>query len=317
MSEPVDVRPYEPGDETSILELFQLVFGRPMSMAFWRWRFLENPVKKQFVELAWQDGTLVAHYATSPATVRFNGQDYLAALSMTTMTHSDFRGRGLFGTLAERVYESMAEAGAVLVWGFPNRLSHRGLVRVLQWTDIHEIPTFRRALNEGDPLPPPPNAVQRLEGPDRLFDALWDELKDRYPVLTRRDRTYLDWRFARHPENDYRFLGYLDKDRLRGYAVFKDYGDEVDLVDLLSVSDDVASDLVLGVARYGRERGTTALNLWLNLTLPLHWHLEKWGFENAPPTTYFGGRLLSSDPMLRMAYQYGNWYVTMGDSDVY
>ncbi len=38
-----EVRDYNEGDESAILDLFELVFGKSMSRDFWKWRFVDNP----------------------------------------------------------------------------------------------------------------------------------------------------------------------------------------------------------------------------------------------------------------------------------
>jgi len=62
----IDIRPYNPGDEQAILELFEASFGRTMSGDYWRWRFLDNPVGEPKIDLAWDGTTLAGHYAVSP-----------------------------------------------------------------------------------------------------------------------------------------------------------------------------------------------------------------------------------------------------------
>jgi hypothetical protein len=57
--------------------------------------------------------------------------------------------------------------------------------------------------------------------------------------------------------------------------------------------------------------------MWLNVHLPLHRELEKHGFANNGPITYLGGKLLLPISGERDIYEYQNWYITMGDSDVF
>ena len=75
----------------------------------------------------------------------------------------------------------MASSGCPIVWGFPNRYSHRGLVRDLAWVDVHEVPTFRVSLERT--FPSPDGRGMSLETVDDRFDALWDRVKDDYRVI--------------------------------------------------------------------------------------------------------------------------------------
>ncbi len=311
------IRPYEPGDEKEILSLFEKVFGRPMSENYWRWRFANNPNGLLLIELAWDGPTLAAHYAVSPVAVSVEGVDFLTALSMTTMTHPDYRGCGLFQSLAESVYARMSNLGMSLVWGFPNRISHRGFIRELSWTDIYEIPMFRRVLAEGKPLLSPTNNIEALSQFDTRFDMLWNKTSRRHGILTKRDSNFLRWRYQGNPDQQYHTIGYCEDHELLGYAVYKRFGNELDLVDLLSTSDEVSVALILGIAHEAKQMTCSAINCWLILTRSLHRELEKLGFQNGQPVTYFGGKILRSDLAGELVYSFKNWYLTLGDSDVY
>ena len=148
----MDVRAYAPGDEAAILRLFDRSFGKPLPEAFWRWRFLDDPHGAPMIELAWDGDVLAAHYAVSPTSIAVEGERRVASLSMTTMTDPDYRGHGLFGQLATRLYERLAGVGHVAVFGFPNAQSHRGFIRDLGWQDVHEIPMLRLEVASAKPI---------------------------------------------------------------------------------------------------------------------------------------------------------------------
>ena len=316
MTEELAVRAYQPGDEAAVVALFEQVFGKPMTHDYWKWRYARNPTGRIIIDLAWHAGRLAGHYAVSPVALWVDGRDYLTGLSMTTMIHPAYQGRGLFGTLANSVYERMRGEAMAAAWGFPNNASHRGFIRDLGWVDVSELPTFRRVLADGMPLPAPSGAVQPLETFDVRVDDLWDRAKVTRRVLTRRDRATLTWRYGSNPERRYAVLGYANGGRLSGYAVFKRYEADVDLVDLLALDDVVGVELVLGVAQRAARAQARAINMWLNVALPLHRELEKLGFRNGEPVTYFGVRPLRED-IATAVCDYRNWYLTMGDSDVY
>jgi len=93
----MEVKKYQPGDETKIIQLFNLCFNQEMSLEVWNWRFLNNPFTKEiFVHLMWEGEDLVGHYAVSPVNMLVNGEELKTALSMTTMTHPDYGGEGNF-----------------------------------------------------------------------------------------------------------------------------------------------------------------------------------------------------------------------------
>lgn len=305
----MEMRPYCPGDEEKILELFQLSFGRELTEAAWAWRYRDNPAGKGIIELCWDGDSLAAHYSVAQSITRIGGHDCRTALSGTTMTHPDYRGCGLFPKLAQRVYCRARELGVVMVRGFPNRLSHRGFVRDLGWEDVYEVPTFRlpeQSLSGGN--------VVELAGLDSRFDRLWRRVRDRHAVSTKRDAAYLQWRYVQNPMK-YRILAHVIPGEVLGYAVVRRHQDELHVVDMLALNDQAGEQLIRHAAGVAREDGASSLSLWLGVTQSLHWRLERLGFRNEGPTTYFSALVLRDD--LLDVHDFSKWYLTMGDSDVY
>jgi hypothetical protein len=212
----------------------------------------------------------------------------------------------------------MAESGMVMVWGFPNAQSHRGFCRDLGWSDIYEVPTLRLPLPaDRSFLAPSHNAIE-LGRFDERFDRLWEQVRDEHPIIAQRDRRHLQWRYAENPAARYRILAYVENGDVLGYAVFKRYAQELQIVDLLTVPDvEIGLHLVLNVAQAAYEASAAAVSLWLNVGQPLHWALEKLGFRTGEPITYLGGLVLQPSFRASRLYDYHRWYLTMGDSDVF
>jgi hypothetical protein len=210
----------------------------------------------------------------------------------------------------------MRRLGMSLVWGFPNASSHRGFIQDLDWRDIYEIPTMRVSLS-ARPMHNAGSAVSEIKNMDTgLFDRFWSTVSSQHPVLVKRDAQYLTWRFVANPSEKYRFLIHMENGMLRGYAVFKRYKDELQIVDLMAQQPEISQQLAYGVAEVGRKESAATIGLWITVTSPVHRALEKIGFQNDGPVTYFGGLILKDlDPAL--IYSPFSWNYSMGDSDVY
>jgi len=230
---------YKTGDEIHILDLFRKSFGRDLDKRLWFWRFRDNPAGAGVINLAWDGDLLVAHYAITPVISRIHGCDLLTGLSGTTITHPDYRGRGLFPKLARSTYDYMLQLGIGMVWGFPNALSHVGFVRNLNWMDIYEVPTLRLSLTKHFSLPVPSENVVKLDRFDDRFDCLWEQVENEFQIITKRDLKYLRWRYIQNPSVQYRILAYEDQGNLLGYAVFKQYRNEFQIVDILTVDVEI------------------------------------------------------------------------------
>lgn len=316
MSTGLDLRPYRPGDETAILDLFARSFERPMSAEYWRWRFADNPAGGPLAELAWDGERLAAHYAVSATRLSDGGGQVAAALSVTTMTAPDYRGLGLFPALAERLYARLAAAETAAVFGFPNTNSHDGFVAGLGWRDIALLAQL--TLEPGAMRRPTalPAGLRTLPRADARFDALWDQAAAHMGLSTVSDAAYVNWRYCDHPFNRYRLLALEDGATLAGYAVLKPFGAEAaDLVDLVGRDPAAVEALLAGTAALARAEGVARLHTWIGLHRPEYLAATRLGYVAGAPVTYFGGRALARAP--RDFADPRRWRPCMGDSDVY
>ncbi|MDD4170411.1 MAG: GNAT family N-acetyltransferase, partial [Desulfotomaculaceae bacterium] len=172
------VSPYRPGDEHEIIKLFKLVYGRDMSMSYWRWRFTDNPAGSHMIDLCWNGSILAGHYAVSPVVMSIGGKEYLTALSMTTMTHPDYRKRGIFTILARSLYRRLQDQGVALVWGFPNNNSYHGFMSKLDWFPLVQVPKLVISdLRFTDMVTGHKNTgIIEVKQIDERFDQLWQSL---------------------------------------------------------------------------------------------------------------------------------------------
>ena len=285
-----------------------------MSSEYWRWRFRDNPIGEPQILLALDGGTLAAHYAVCPMLIEIEGKPAKAALSGTTMTHPRYRGQGLFATLAERLYQQLAVSGYVMVCGFPNDQSHRGLVRDLKWQDTCEIPMFR--LDSPGSIGGDHSGVNELVQLDASFDALWSKARPDAPIALRRDRKFLSWRLSPSSGKQYHLLRCKHGALTTGYAAYKAFQGEMDVVDIVTIPDSGAeAQLLSALSAICTEQKLTGMKLWMPLRNKQHLLLEKAGFHNSPPITYFAARVLA--PIGVDASDSRNWHFSMLDSDVF
>ena len=313
------IRPYVPGDEEAILGLFHLAFGQSLDMAAWRWRYLENPYGGPLIDLMWDGDKLVGQYAVSPLDMSIDGETYPCALSLDTITHPVYGGRGIFTRLATSLYNRIAESGYAMVWGFPNENSHHGFVKRLTWLDIATIPMLcLRSKPEGHPQ----TEIRPLDNFDAQVDALFKQERKSWQCLTVRSARYLNWRFFRRPGRRYYAAGVYSGDRLVGYSVYKLFQSAEqklgDIVDVFCVQDGrTFADLLARTAQESFRLGAQAVNLWMNEHSPFYPAVQEMGFLPDAPHTFFAGRAFAAGlPAERLA-EWKNWYMQMGDSDVY
>ncbi len=117
----------------NILELFELSFGSTLDEDVWHWAYIDNIFGDPVVSLYYENSLLVGHYAVIPYFLKSKEKLCRSVLSMTTMVHPDFRGRGFFTSQAQEVYKVCKEKNFDLVFGFPNKNSTPGFEKKLDW----------------------------------------------------------------------------------------------------------------------------------------------------------------------------------------
>ncbi len=317
----MEIRDYQTGDEQHILPLFAKTFGKPLSEQFWKWRFLDNSVQKVMIKLMWDDNLLVGHYAASPVKLQYEDKSILSALSMTTMTHPDYAGQGIFSQLADALYQSELERSDLkAVWGFPNNNSHYAFQKNLRWQNLETIPTF--TLPTGKIKTVSHSHVTIADTFTEAHAKAVEATMQPYAVRVERSSEYLTWRYKDHPENTYVTFQLNDGDKTY-FAVTKVFLSfdvsgkfEVDLAELVVPNDEtIIAAFLAAINHFYADRSPIKFNMWLPLNDPKHITLEKLGFVNATPITYFGIKLI--DPAYDRLLDNKSWDYALGYSDVY
>lgn len=222
--------------ESADLEQFRRCFEKngPTSrtLGSLEWQYFGNTTSRLLVDLATteDESRIAAVYATLPGWMRIEGARRLVVQSLDTMTDSEFRGRGLFVTLAKRTFARASEEGAALVYGFPNGNSAHGFFQKLGWTSVAPIPFLIRPLRlpyiadrltrgrlpkrfvPDFPLlvsrPSPAAEVLYLNESDERVTRLWHRFSRGIGIAVERDARFLQWRLFEKPGERYRTLAF-------------------------------------------------------------------------------------------------------------
>lgn len=304
---------YLKNDEIKILNLFQEVFKQNISSKFWIWRFKNNVQNEMLIKLMWDESTLVGHYGAYPVEFLINDSSHKAALSLTTMTHSNYGGQGVFPKLANELYQYMSNNKYQLIYGFPNSKSHYSFIKKLEWENLFEIPTF--SLNLENIAPLSNSSIQLSQSNDFEFTKkhhdLFIQYTKMYNVKLNRTAMFFNWRYCQNPSNQYHIFEFYEDEKLIAFAVCKSFNkQEIDIVELIyPASFEMLKSLFQNIKHYFRE--AFQINCWLPLKDEKHILMEKIGFVNQAPITYMGYRNLGAELGVN------NWYYSMGDSDIY
>jgi predicted acetyltransferase len=255
-------RDYNSGDEYNILDLFNKVFGRDLSLQTWKWRFMESPLGKGIIKLLFDNEKLIGHYAVVPMDVQVSGKVVNAVFSMTTMTHPDYRGRGIFVTLAKETYSEALQKGAAFVYGFPNSNSYRGFTEKLGWTGFGNMAIWQKISTAKDVQTLRVSShIRQVRHFDDRITSLWEKVKHNYTVIVPRTRPFLNWRFVQNPDVNYtNYVFEDDKGQTLGYIVLKIYRSKIEhnghIIDMLSVNDmEVVRQLLICGYKFFADQG--------------------------------------------------------------
>jgi hypothetical protein len=226
------IRPYAAGDERAILAAFGRAFAdeagaTPRTLDEWRWRFAQNPSGARVMLAVDADGAVRAQFAGLGARLLVEGEERRASHVVDTFCDAAVRGglarRGLFARTRDAYVEAFGGLGAGrdrLMLGLPAP----GAWRVGRAQLGYELlmPVWRLEAS-ADEVPAAPGGV-RVEDAERVpagVDALFRQVAATRPVLMRRDRVQLAWRYDAAPGRRYGLGAAWRGDVLVGLVVLR------------------------------------------------------------------------------------------------
>ena len=323
----MEIKRYKEGDEEQILELFELAFSKKLSKEFWLWRFKNNPfLDPEMISLMWEDDVLAGHYAVSALEMVVDDEEVLASLSGTTMTHPSFQGKGIFSILSLELYDRVnREHGVNMVLGFPNKNSHYGLVKKIEWKDMTIVPNLSLSTGKLKKVELTTTVKTIKSFNDSHSGFVRNTISDLgFSVFVNRSTKYLNWRYIECPVNDYHCMEITREGKCIGIVISKIFqpdsssNPEIDIVEFFCAPDlKILPEILIHTGNFYSQNGLTNsnLNLWMSLFDPRYLLMERLGFSPGMPLTYMCTKEFSKG--FEKVADYRNWYISMGDSDIF
>jgi hypothetical protein len=326
--------------------------GTPRSVDYARWQFLQPSPGNFWVEVAVDEpeagaARVVATYGSQPLRFRVDQQVVQGYQAVDAATDEAYRGRGLFGTMANTVADRAAADGAQVVFGFPaGGGSTRGHFGRIGWTSLDPVPFIVRPLRTGFvtsrlfkglslPSVTIPVRAPRFERGAELveidrfgaeFDELWAMFAARVGVAVERDAAYLNWRIVDKPGEAYRRAAVYENGVLQGFVAWvlrlgKHGGNVGYIVELLHRPGrtDVGRSLLRHAMRTMADEGGDLVLAWNFGHSPNHMAFVSTGFvpfieRLRPIELHFGARTLGGCTSAAVT-QREAWYLSYCDSD--
>jgi hypothetical protein len=337
------VRPYEPGDEQGIVDLFNRVFSEgnpsfePRTLDEWKGIYLDNPAGMQtFVGLD-SDGRIVANYSSIPAACSVRGQRRLCTQAVDSCVDKAWRGslrkNSLFVTIATDFIRHHSTPGREpfdeYMYGLPNEQAFPVGTRIIGYKPVH-VPLMALAHDVGEGTPAwldqligraGPVTVEEFTGQDPAeIVALFEQSLEEVPLGLWRDGPYLAWRYRSRPGVQYRALLARREGRLAGVLILRLgwMGQPlVPLVDWIGPGGDgqALAALLAAAGRMAVEAGGRRLETWITPNTRHHATLLDLGLVSE--ATRFNLCIMTFGADFDLEWAKANWFFTMGDTDIF
>jgi len=298
--------------QSEILELFKKTFHQEISKEFWDWRFTKNPFGVPIIKLAIYNKKIIGCYLVHPLPILFDKKEIPVVFSMTTMTDPKFSGCGVSTTLANAVYEKCKLLGYHAVIGFANKKSHEMFEKKLGFKKLQKMDEI--IISD---IPPTDLLILKLydflEIPGDFF---LNQISTSKKFTVKRDSDYLNWRFAKNPENNYSCYKIIKNEQFCGYFVLKKYTEnKYHIVDFLLQDNLECYKAMLYFSKtFSNKQNFSTLTLWSN-DKNIFKILDPKSVRTLPQETYFIVKNLNEQESEIENYQ--NWNIMMSDSDVF
>lgn len=318
-------RRYERPDGGQIISLINLVQDHvPFSLDRWSWEYPECVGGPARVWVAEHEGKIIGHNGMLRFDCFVDGEQEGIFIWVDAMVHPDYRRRNLHAELSNCLLHEFKNGGIPLSIVFPNERSIRQLEKV-NWTNVAQTPGLAVDPGDFDTRPVPAGIEVRILdrfGPE--IEGLLASLRSTFRFALMRHPAYLNWRYVDKPDDTYLPLLALKGGQVCGYMVCKLFDKPGEprrshIVDIWTEPEDreAMAALVRHASGLAAAAKSVELSTWMFPHTPCYPVLVDHGFTSRPRD-----RFLFANVSDRWAFgddvgDPANWYLTMGDSDVY
>lgn len=325
-----EIREYKGDNFLKIRKLFTLSFKRDLSFEYWDWKHNRNPIGKTTAFLMFDGDILIGYYGVDASILNYKGTTIKSALSSDTMTHPDYRGLGIFPTLAELTYNKLAEDDVILVYGFPNIYSHLIFQKKLNWVKFNSLSYIYKDLaGVGLKIPLEAIVITKIDKFGEEINNFFEEIKNSSLIFRTISKEILNWRF--HDNPIYKYDLFLVREQksndLISYFISKTFNQSpneiiIDLVDYYIKSKNLAKGYKIFINIQDflinfYSTNCSKLMTWVSKEQILNKLVTDANYKYVDTEAYFGFRFLKKVGYIDQFHEFYNWHLTMGHSDIF
>lgn len=272
------IRRYKEDDKEKILKLFEKVHGDALARQLhkgtseearkhWNWQFERNPYNTEEYPLIWiaeHDDRIVGQWASMPIKLKINDTYVDSAWCVDVMVHPDYERQGIAKELVLQMEKSVnlpmilgiSKVGLVFMRKKINWMkvgTSQPLVKIINTKKIlakyiknefvlnlvsglgnsffrYCFPVYKFNTKE--------LSFEEIKVFNEEFNIFFEKVSKFYPVIVKRDKDYLNWRYINHPNYKYTVFVIRRLKEILGFVVLrikrKENGKIGMIVDLLA-----------------------------------------------------------------------------------
>lgn len=310
------IRLYQQGDEDQIVNLFHEVYGKPLTIEQWRWKYLGQGNLRPWAAVAENEKQeIVAHYGGLPVRMFFRGKHITGCQCVDAMVRKEYRAKeqGIHQTESAfyKISNLLYETFGTFFYAFPGDVYYNWGRKTGHIEECMDVPEYRydcwRGVHASRFY-----SLKPIDWGDERIDDLWDRVRSNIGWAMVRDREFLEWRYKSNPFYQHRIYG-LEKAfsrKLSGWVIVRENGDDLMVMDLV-FEDGGLEALLRETINLGCSQGKKQVRLWLPYRYKAR--VLSTGFEAFDIRTWmpnFVAYKVAESEEIRQ-----NFYYTMGDTD--
>jgi len=324
------IRPYKKGDEASINDSFNEVFGTNRSIEEWFWKFRPDQNISRIMIAVDENNTVLAHYASTESLMWIDGKVVSCAqnLDSFSLNRKDLLKQRVFLKTAYEFIDKNCYGPAKIPFYYGCIGGRHLKLGKITFKYTEPVPIkyyYKETLKFLRPLGILmgkymwKGILSRYDSIDlSAVDNLWERSKHRYGVSIVRDGKYIYDRYLSHPIKNYMYLPIKHDGQLSALAVLIYEDRLMKWVDLIwdGENSNTIKELESEIWNICKKVGAIKVELWLNNDKEVEKLLLQAGMKIGPNPydLYVSSR--SFDENLDGDDVTKRFYFTMGNADI-
>ena len=303
---------YKKNNEYQIQSLFQKTFKRKLSLNTWTWVFKKNPKGKNKILLVFYKKNLIGQCAAVKMKFKLSQRIKVFFRIQNFMVDINFRGKKIASNALKNLTANIIKKKNYIIT-FPNSNSIRAFIK--NGYSKFNLYTYEKTIKKKYKIQK--NIFFKNSSQIKFFKEdinLINESLGDFQIFNLRDINYLNWRYSRN-YNNYKISRIFQNKKLIGIAVIKFYSEDksICICELfykkgIKNFTSILNASILNLSNYNPGK----IKIWSMPHFGFHKNLIKSGFKK---TNFKTNVCVYKN--LPIGNLKKNFYLSMGDSDIY